>query len=705
MKLGDLIPAWLRASRAPNAPADSRLSLTAAVEFLELEAAAESEGAAPRRPTFAISAYSGGPLHLPSQFFHPVILDLTGLKAARPQIPVLMDHDLREPVGQGKATIDATGVRIAGTVTGDDEPARRVVTHAKNGFQWQASIGATIERREFIEPGKTTTVNGRQVAGPAIIGRESTLHEVSFTALGADSSTSVRVAATVQPEETHMNFEQWLQANGFDPQTLTDAQRTTLRAAFDGQAAAAAPAAETQPTAPAPLTASAPLTTAPAVPTPDPIAAMRAEHIRCSEIDRICASHAAIRSQAIAEGWTTDRAELEVLRANRSAGPAIHVVSAAPANTQVLEAALCLSQPTIPAASVLACYGEQTTNLADRYRRLGLRRSIEMAASMSGVALPMQVDSQWIRAAFSSVEIAGIVGAVANRALAALMQSAAPVAPRISRAASHMNFHSHAVYSLGMSGELEKVAPDGELQHLSLSEESYTRQVETRGGLLRLTRTDIVNDEMGAFNDNALRMVRKAIVGREKALFSLINGTGAGASFFTSARGNYFEGAATLLSHSSLSTAVQRMREQTDVSGEPTLIEPRLLLVPPALEETAKALMDASSALIAVALGSTSSKAKEPSANVWAGKFEVVVSPWLGTTISASGSNTAWYLLGDPADVPAFEIAYLNGNQQPTIDFFGVESDPNTLGATWRIYWDFGAALAEYRAGVKSKGA
>ena len=53
----------------------------------------------------------------------------------------------------------------------------------------------------------------------------------------------------------------------------------------------------------------------------------------------------------------------------------------------------------------------------------------------------------------------------------------------------------------------------------------------------------------------------------------------------------------------------------------------------------------------------------------------------------------------------AFEVAYLNGIETPTVEYFGIEVDPGTLGVTWRVYYDFGVALAEWRAGVKSKGA
>lgn len=225
-----------------------------------------------------------------------------------------------------------------------------------------------------------------------------------------------------------------------------------------------------------------------------------------------------------------------------------------------------------------------------------------------------------------------------------------------------------------------------------------TRQVDTRGALLSVTRKDLINDDLGAFADNAMALGRKAIQSREKALFTELNGTGNGASFFTAARGNYFEGAGASLQSTSLATAVQMFRDQKGPDGDPIMVEPRLLLVPTALEQIAKELMNSQ-----YILGPTTTK--QPSVNVWQGAFTPLTSPWLSNTNLAGASSTAWYLLADPSDVAALEIAYLNGQQTPTVEFFGLDSDPNVLGVTWRVYWDFGVALAEFRGGVKSKGA
>jgi hypothetical protein len=80
----------------------------------------------------------------------------------------------------------------------------------------------------------------------------------------------------------------------------------------------------------------------------------------------------------------------------------------------------------------------------------------------------------------------------------------------------------------------------------------------------------------------------------------------------------------------------------------------------------------------------------------------VVSSVYLGQT-AIGGSATAWYLLADPNNVAAIEVAFLFGRDTPTVETS--EFDFNRLGMQWRAYMDFGVAKQEYRAGVKLKGA
>ncbi len=50
-------------------------------------------------------------------------------------------------------------------------------------------------------------------------------------------------------------------------------------------------------------------------------------------------------------------------------------------------------------------------------------------------------------------------------------------------------------------------------------------------------------------------------------------------------------------------------------------------------------------------------------------------------------------------------VGFLDGNEIPTVTTFGFDADPNKLAMTWRIHFDYGAALADPRAGVLSTGA
>ena len=104
-------------------------------------------------------------------------------------------------------------------------------------------------------------------------------------------------------------------------------------------------------------------------------------------------------------------------------------------------------------------------------------------------------------------------------------------------------------------------------------------------------------------------------------------------------------------------------------------------------------------------LASTSAKSVQSNANVHANEYRVLSSPFLKNANLAGYSALAWYLLANPGAAAAFEIAYLNGVQQPTIQYFGIDTDPDRLGVTWQMFWDFGVNTAEYRAAVKSKGA
>jgi hypothetical protein len=73
---------------------------------------------------------------------------------------------------------------------------------------------------------------------------------------------------------------------------------------------------------------------------------------------------------------------------------------------------------------------------------------------------------------------------------------------------------------------------------------------------------------------------------------------------------------------------------------------------------------------------------------------------YLQSSAIAGSSPTTWYLLADPMMLPAFQVAYLEGNRMPIIETR--EAEFNTLGFSYRCYWDFGVAQMDYRGAIKS---
>ncbi len=133
-----------------------------------------------------------------------------------------------------------------------------------------------------------------------------------------------------------------------------------------------------------------------------------------------------------------------------------------------------------------------------------------------------------------------------------------------------------------------------------------------------------------------------------------------------------------------------------DAEGKPIGIMPSIILVPTSLSAIGTQLFKS------VELRDTTAGTKYPVANPHQGKFRVEVSRYLGNGKYAGNSTSGWYLLADPSDLPVIEVAFLNGQESPTIET--ALADFDVLGVKMRGYHDFGVNLQDARGGVKSAG-
>ena len=661
---------------------------------------------------FTMTAYTGGPMTL-AGWNHPVVVDLTGLRIPEKPRPILKDHNPSLVIGHTESIgVNNSELRLAGVISGAGRVADEVVQSSVNGFPWQASIGARTEKVKFIPKGEKAKANGQSHAGPFYLVQKSALGEVSFVALGADENTSAQIAARAQTEDTEvhdMTFEQWLEANGFDIDNLNDKQQATLKAAFD--ASQRADQRDANSTEGENGTDAAELSGAGAEAVTAVRAQLAAETKRISAIRKLCAGrHSDLEAKAIEEGWDETRAELEVLRASRPAGPAIHDRSEGH-NGQSLEAALCMTAG-LTEQQVGKWYNARTMEaaLSRDHRGAGLHSLLyEVIRAAGGWVRPGRVDNETIRAAFdadrqlrasgsgfSTISLSGILSNVANKSMLAAYNAVATVVARFCNETDVNDFKQVTRYRLTGNGVFEKVGPDGELKHATLGEESYTNQIDTYGRLIALTRQMMINDDLGAFLAIPRIIGRMSALKREEAVFELLLSNPA--TFFSAGHKNYIEGAGTALSIDALTQAEQLFSDQVDSDGKPVLLTAAVLLIPTSLKVTAQQLMTETR----VNEDGTGGKPK-PANNPHAGKWQPVASPYLNAQGLTGSSATGWYLFADPADVAAMEIAYLRGKRTPTIE--SGDTDFNTLGMQWRGYFDFGVAMQDHRAAIKSKGA
>jgi len=661
-----------------------RLELRCQPGRITLEALAV-EGEAEVIPRFTMVAYTGEPLRVEGWRF-PVVVDLEGLSIPSQRRPVRFGHSMYAGVGHTERIAVEAGRLIAeGIVSRDTGAAREVVASGKRGFPWQASIGAQVAQAEFVRAGKSVTVNSRTFEGPLYVARRTVLGEISFVDLGADGNTTATIAAQQQESELMDESKDTEVLDNVAPEAPQD---DVARDEAAGAGTEAGPAASATP--------------APAV---NPVADIRAQAL--AETKRIAAIRSIlggrlpeIEARAIAEGWTPDRTELEKLRVTRPKAPAVHVTETA-VTGQVLEAA-CLQAARV---EKLERYFEAPVlDEADRQfdGRLGLAELIVEAARANGyVGRERRVTPEMLRYAFgreiraaaSTIDIGGILSNVANKFLLEGFFSVERTWRNICAVRNVSDFKTVTSYRLIGKDQYEQVAPGGELKHGTLGEQAYTNKADTYGLLLAIDRRDIINDDLGAITTVPRKLGRGSGLKINDIFWSIFMNN---AAFFAAGNNNYLTGADTALSIEGLSKAEKAFLDQTDPDGKPLGAMPAVVLVPTALSAMATVLYKS------LEVRDTTASTKYPIANPHTGKFRAEVSRYLSNTQYTGYSEKAWYLLADPIDLPVIEVAFLNGQEAPTIET--ADADFNVLGVQMRGYHDFGVNLQEPRGGIKAKG-
>jgi hypothetical protein len=607
----------------------SSIKLDTQVTFLQ---AADGESA-PGPKKFRIVAYTGAPIRQ-GWSREPVVIDLAGMSLPS-TIPIVIGHDyaLGSILGQGVPSVQGNELIVEGEILADSENARQVLALAERGYQWQASVGADVGRHLKFGEDQATTANGQSHVGPVRIVRASTLRETSFVTLGADRSTAVSIAAEEVAEESSMAHDA----------SETPIEEPVVAAAVEAPASVA----------------------------------VEAPKVEAGSSDELKAQIEALTQKV------SNMEKLTATRDERPAAPAVHVSKAPENQAAVIEASFAL-QGGLP--QIEKHYDAKTLEAAAKVQRsTSLGEVLVAAAEANGYDGPRRLTASTLRpimqAAWATHSIAGILSSTVNKFLLAGFNGVESSWRSVSSVRSVNDFKTMTSYRLNGGMKFEKVANGGELKNAAASDESRTISADTYGIMTSVTRTDLINDDLGALTAVPQRIGRGGALALNDAFWTEFQ-AGHG-SWYTSGRGN-LESTAGALSLANLKKLATKFRKLKDPDGNPVAVDPRVLLVPADLEIAAAEIMGS-----ALLVGGSSAG---PNVNVLAGRYQVVSTSYLT-------SAEDYYLVANPADLPAMEVAFLNGVQSPVVET--AEADFNTLGVQMRGYFDFGVAKAEYLASVK----
>ena len=692
-------------------------------EFTLIEA---SNGA---KPKVVGVAYSGGKMSLPG-WQHPVVVDLAGMEIPE-SVPLLTNHENKTDsrIGLISAAVRNNALEITGEIVSDSRDAADIIAQGKAGADWQLSIGADVKECELVKGSRE--VNGQEVEGPFYHIKKSTLREVSVVAVGADAHTNMKVNAKfnlVNQEGEAMN-------NKSETKSVS-----AVSAPNDAAPPEKKPEPEQKPGNPAnkpgepankpgepekkPDNAEKKPGQAAAEATPPAIQAsagdvaatareaaqnaVKAERERISAIQAICdGEFPEIEREAIAGGWTPEVVTKKVLETIRAERPAANVnisVKTAPEGGELrktIEAAMCL-RVGVSADQLEKSYGAKTVEAGMAEMDMPLKQLLIECMKLDGIPYSRGFDNETIRAAFSSVSLPGILSNVANKKLLQSYEAQPIIAMKLCSTGDLNDFKENDRFRLTDVGDLLPIAADGEIKDGGLIEESAKNQLDTYGKKFCLTRKMIINDDLSSFMKVPTAMGNRAARLIDQLFFSRLLSNPAqadGKALFSTNHKNLLSGATSALSADSLKKAIQLFLDQVDADGQPISVEPKYLLVPTALKHLAIELTQGATLIM-----SGTDNAVRPALNVLSDEnLQVISSPYLGNSAYEGSSQTGWYLFGDPKTVDTWEIGFLKGKRTPTVE--RGETDFNTLGLWFRVYFDLGVREQDHRGMVKANGA
>ena len=321
----------------------------------------------------------------------------------------------------------------------------------------------------------------------------------------------------------------------------------------------------------------------------------------------------------------------------------------------------------------------------DGYRPVGSARLNEaaMARFIDLVAnkdrLPRHRHEYLLREAITTADFPNLFGGVLDRSMLARYRSAPSPWRAYTKVGSSRDFRVKSIHKVqGNDTVLDLVPEKTEYPIAPMSDDHYDLQVRKYGRSFDISWEAIINDVYNAMGDIPQRFASAAVDTVARAVTALYCGAAApnvllfGAPIADIDGGNVTNLGILPLTIANLGTTLQLMAAQTDVNGRPLGIRGAHLVVPPALEITARQILTSAFVQQVDTAGGANAAVTTfvplPTANVLPQMgLQLHVDPWIPIIMPVAAANRTWFLFADYNQGAPFELDFLAGHEEPEI--------------------------------------
>jgi hypothetical protein len=237
---------------------------------------------------------------------------------------------------------------------------------------------------------------------------------------------------------------------------------------------------------------------------------------------------------------------------------------------------------------------------------------------------------------------------------------------------------------------LAQVTEGAEYKYVTVGDRGETIQLATYGSLFSITRQAIINDDLDAFTRVPNKMGRAAIRTVGNLVYAVLTGNPAMSDGVALFHANHSNTSTGVLSTAAVDALATKLARQTDPSGNTLNIEMAYLIVPRTLRGLALQVANSE-----FEVGTTNKNNTVP--NFVRGQFDVIADARLD-----SASTAAHYAAANPNTHDTIEVAYLDGNESPTLEQQGGWT---VDGVDFKVRLDAGVKALDFRGLAYSTGA